>query len=902
LAALAVDAGRPVPVDTLIDRVWDEPPAGARRTLQVHITRIRRLLERTAADGEPRADLIRRSGGYALEIDPDRIDLYRFRRLVDQARTPGGTDEHSLELLREALALWRGAPLAGLPGQWASQCRYAWLRQRLDATVAWASAELAVGDPAATLSPLTELSGEYPLVEPLAGALMRTLLALGRAADALDHFSGVRRRLADELGSDPSPELMAVYQAILRGEPVPPTSAPGRRAVALVTPAQLPTDVPGFAGRAEQLTQLDKLLDDASTSVVISAVSGSAGVGKTALAVHWAHAVAHRFPDGQLYVNLRGFDPKGQVMDPAEAIRGFLDALGVPSERLPQGLDAQAGLYRSLTADKRLLILLDNARDVEQTRPLLPASGTCLAVVTSRNPLTGLIAAHGAYPLMLDVLPDDEAREVLIQRIGADRVHADPTATAHIITACARLPLALAIAAARARQTGFPLAVLAAELRDAGQRLDALDAGDPTSQVRAVFSWSYTTLTPAAARLFRLLGLHPGPDIDASAAANLAGHTIAQTRRLLAELIRVSLLTEHVPGRYTFHDLLRAYAAELTHTLDSDQDRHTATTRLLDLYLHTAYTAALLLQPARAPISLVPADPQVIPHPLADDREATHWLTTERLVLLAAVEHAAATGFDAHAWQLFWTLCTFLARRGHWHDRVTAGRTAVTAVQRLGDPAGQLLTHLLLANAYTALGRFDDAYVQLQHALDVGIQNGDRDGQAHVHFALAHLWDQQGDHRPAIDHGYQALDLFQATGDLHGTARAVNLIGWCHALLGENEQALAAGHKALGLLQDLNDRAGQAHVWDTIGYTHHHQGHHTEAITCYRRAITLFRDLGDRYNESVGLTHLGDTHHSTGDAPAARDAWKQALSILDDLHHPDADAVRTKLNTDPGPK
>ena len=727
-------------------------------------------------------------------------------------------------------------------------------------------------------------------------------------------------------------EHVAVKQADAeRAGGAGPDVVPARRGrdEPVVVPAQLPADVAGFAGRRDHLDQLDTLLSPppataggsapadrdttrpggsgegtggAPRAVVISAVSGTAGVGKTALAVHWGHTVAHRFPDGQLYVNLRGFDPSGQVMDPAEAIRGFLDALGVAPERIPPGLDAQAGLYRSLIADRRLLILLDNARDVEQARPLLPATGTCLAVVTSRNPLTGLVAAHGAHPLILDVLPDDEAREVLTLRIGAERVHADPTATGHIITACARLPLALAIAAARAQQTSFPLAVLATELRDAGQRLDALDAGDPTNQIRAVFSWSYTTLTPPAARLFRLLGLHPGPDIDTAAAANLAAHPEPQARRLLAELIRASLLTEHVPGRYTFHDLLRVYATELTHTLDTDQDRHTATIRLLDHYLHTAHTGALLLHPGRAPISLIPADPQVIAHLLADDRQAMHWFTTERLVLLAAVEHAAATGFDAHAWQLCWALDTFLDRRGHWHDLVAAGRAAVTAARRLGDPAGQLVTHRLLADAYTVLGRFDDAHVQLQHALDVGIQTGDRAGQGHTHLGLTRMWGRRGDHRRAIDHAYQALDLFQAPEDLPGKARALNEIGWCHALLGENEHALTAAHQALTLHQKLNDRTNQAATWDTLGYAHHRLGQHTEAVTCYQHALTLSRDLGDRYLEAEVLTHLGDAHHAAGDAPAARDAWQQALSILDDLQHPDADAVRTRLRPQAEPR
>ncbi|MFI7593574.1 ATP-binding protein [Micromonospora sp. NPDC049359] len=697
-----------------------------------------------------------------------------------------------------------------------------------------------------------------------------------------------------------------------------------------VVPAQLPADVTVFAGRRHDLDQLDRLLSVPSSAapagsvpvdhanalpdglsrgagaepsaVVIAAVSGTAGVGKTALAVHWAHTVAHRFPDGQLYVNLRGFDPSGQVMDPAEAIRGIVDALGVPGERIPQGLDAQAGLYRSLIADKNLLIVLDNARDVEQVRLLLPAAGSCLALVTSRNPLTGLIAAHGAHPLMLDVLTYDEAREILVRRIGADRVNADPTATDHIITACARLPLALAIAAARAQQTRFPLAALAAELRDAEQRLDTLDTGDPTHQVRAVFSWSYATLTPDAARLFRLLGLHPGPDTDATAAANLAGHTTAQTRRLLAELIRASLLTEHAPGRYTFHDLLRAYATEQTHTLDTDQHRRSATARLLDHYLHTAHAGDRLLYSTRHPIDLIPADPQVSPHLLTDDRQAMHWFSVERLVLLAAIEHAATTGFDAHAWQLTWTLRTFLLRRGHWHDLAAAGRTAVAAARRLGDPVARLNTHSLLADTYIALRRFDDAHSQLRHALEMGVQTGDRAGQGHTHLSLGRMWDRQGDARQALHHASLALALFQAAGDLVGEGRALNGIGWCHTLLGENEQALTAARQALTLNQKLDNQTGQANTWDTLGHAHHQLGHHTEAITCYHNARTLFHDLGNRLHEAQTLTRLGDTHHTIGDTAAAHEAWQHALAILDELQHPDAAAIRTRLGPQAEPR
>ncbi|MFG1871623.1 AfsR/SARP family transcriptional regulator [Micromonospora arborensis] len=934
-AVLLTEANQVVSADTLVERVWGEqPPASVRSALYSYLTRIKTVLRRLDPSGG-QVRLIRAAGGYLLEVDPDAVDLHRFGRLVDQARRVADLDQ-AADTWAAALRLWRGIPYQDLTSFWLDQMRDTLEEQRLTALSERNDIELARGRHSELLTELTEVCRQQPFDERLAGQRMLAAYRCGRQAEALGHFQTVRRRLVDELGVDPGRELSTLYEQILRHDPAlaaPPGRGPtilDRGAWAGVTPAQLPTvprqlpaDVIGFAGRHDHLRHLDGLLSQQpaapveselpspgdmrpkvpndgvggeSRAVVVSVVDGTAGVGKTALAVHWAHTVASRFPDGQLYVNLRGFDPSGQAMDPAEAIRGFLDALGVPSERIPRGLDAQTGLYRSLTAGKHLLILLDNAHNTEQVRPLLPATSTCLAVVTSRNPLTGLIATHGVHPLTLDVLSDDEARQVLVRRLGADRVKADPTATGRIITACARLPLALAIAAARAQQTRFPLTVIAAELHGNEQRLDALDVGDPTSQIRAAFSWSYTVLTPAAARLFRLLGLHPGPDIDIAAAANLAGYNTSQAQRSLAELVRASLLTEHVPGRYIFHDLLRAYATELTHILDTDQERHAAATRVLDYYLHTAHTGERLLYPTRHPINPIPAGPLVVPYPLANGRQAMHWLSTERLVLLATIEHAAGTGFDAHAWQLSWTLNTFFFRRGHWRDLVTAGRTAVTAADRLGDPEARLITHRLLADAYTALHRFDDAHIQLQHALAVAVQAGDCAGQGQIHLSLGRMWDRRGDPRQTLDHCYLALDLFEASGDRIGRARTLNGIGWCHALLGEYEQALVVARQALTLNQGLHNRVSQANTWDTIGYALHQLGRHTEAITSYENARDLFHNLDNRVHEAQTLTRLGETHHTAGDISAARHVWKQALTILDDLHHPDATALRAKLN------
>jgi len=704
---------------------------------------------------------------------------------------------------------------------------------------------------------------------------------------------GFRRRLQEaglicaRFSGSESLEL-AVFQALMD------QTSSGR-----VVPRQLPAAVAHFAGRADELATLTGLLPrraETTGTVVISAIGGTAGVGKTALAVYWAHRVADRFPDGQLYVDLRGFSPGGQVVAPGEAVRRFLDALDVSPEKIPVDLDAQAALYRSLLAGRRMLVVLDNARDSAQVRPLLPGAATCLVLVTSRNQLTGLVAADGAHPVDLDLLSVGEAQELLARRLGAQRVAAEPEAVEEIVTRCARLPLALALVAARAAaRPRVELHVLAGELADARQRWQTLTGDDPHTDVRAVFSWSYQALTPAAARLFRLLGLHPGPNTSVPAATSLVGLAPDAVPTLLAELTRASLLIEPTAGRYTFHDLLRHYAAQLAHSIDTDEQRHAATDRILDHYLHTAYSAERLLNPARAPVPLAPLRAGVTPQQLSDHIQALGWLTAERPVLLAAVAHAAATGFDTHTWQLAWTLTTFLDRRGHWHDQVAVGEAAVAAAQRLADPTTQAQTHDSLAVTYTRLSRLDDAHTQLRYALDLATQTNNQNQQAHTHRSLAYLWDRRGHPAQALDHARQALHLYQATGHQAGQAYTLNTVGWYHTLLGEHQQALTYCQQALTLHQQRADRFGQAATWDSLGYVHHHLGQHTQAVTCYQHALTLYRDVGDRYYEADTLSHVGDAHHATGEPEAARDAWQQALTILDDLDHPDAAHVRAKL-------
>ncbi len=694
-----------------------------------------------------------------------------------------------------------------------------------------------------------------------------------------------------------------------------PSATPASQAPPLTVPRQLPPAARHFVGRTAELSVLNKLLsesgpNDAATIVVID---GPAGVGKTAFALQWAHEVADEFPDLQLYANLHGFDPSGQVTSPAEAVRSFLDALGVPPARVPQSLDAQAALYRSLLAGKRALILLDNALDAQQVRPLLPGSPGAFTVVTSRRQLTPLVV-DSAHRLPLDLLSFDEARDLLAKRLGDEQMAA-PEPVERIIVGCARLPLALAIVAARTQQFGCPLDTIATQLSSGRNRLDALDAGDLTTEVRSVFSWSYASLTPAAARLFRLLGLLApliGDHLSPGTAASLVGQDRSAVRPLLAELTRVNLLVEPIPGRYSCHDLLVAYAAELALRDDPPAEQQAATRRLLDYYLRAAHAADQLLSPHPDRPALPLGDP--IPGTdlecFTDATAAMAWLTLHRVTLLTALRqattfltavepddagHAGTDAADRYTWQLARVIDVFLRRQGYWQERISAWRAALRAADRITHPDARAQAHRCLATALASVDRWTEADAHLKQALALYEQTGNQMGQAYTRHTLAAVEARMGNLPAALAHAQRELTMFQQVGSASGEALARNAIGRYSGERGDPEEALAQCRRAIVLQQSVGDDSGQAATWGNLGYANHLLGNYAKAVDCYRRSVALCQLVGDRHKEATMLTELGDTLHLTGDVAAARHAWQRAAEILTQLGYPTAAEVRDRL-------
>ncbi|WP_220145310.1 AfsR/SARP family transcriptional regulator [Actinoplanes hulinensis] len=840
LAVLLLEAGRPVTLDTLIDRVWGETaPPGARRSVYAYVARLRRVLG--AADDQP---LIRTSGGYLLDADPQQVDVLWFRTLL--ARGEAGA----------ALDLWRGEPLTGVNGPWADRMRRTLRHEHADAVVAWAHAEIRAGRVETVLMPLSDLAEERPTFEPAGEALIRALHAAGRPADALVRYDRIRRLLRDELGADPGPALRAAHQAVLRNEGI---------AVTRPVPAQLPGDVPAFTGRAAELAELDR------TGSPIVCLTGTPGAGKTALAVHWAHRARDRFPDGQLYVNLRGFDPE-QPVTPLEAL-GILLASVLPHGRAaPAGLDERAAQYRTELAGHRMLVVLDNAATVEQVRHLLPGAPTCAVLVTSRDSLAGLVSVHGARRIPLGVLTAPDAAGLLRELVG-ERVTREPAAAATLVEQCARLPLALRIAAElAASRPDATLRALTTEL--AGQRrLDLLsDSGDPRAAVRAVFSWSLRHLPAAAVDLFALLGLHPGPWIDALAAAALSGRPV---REPLAALTRAHLIHRVADDRYGLHDLLRAYAAERA------ADGPAALARLHDHYLGAASAAMQVLYPGEAgrrpPVTATGPVPDV-----AGPEAARDWLHTELPNLTAVAAHAAAHGAPAVTVRLAAILYRYLDGDQH-SAAVVVFETARAAARDLGDEPGEAYALNALAYTYAQEGRHPVAIERLEEALRLSSRAGDEVGEARALGNLAMIEEQLGRYESAAQRFEQALHRFRRLGDRTGEAHVRTRLASVEARLGHVGTARGHAERALAMHRRSGHRFGEAWALNSLSEVESHRGRHAAAADGHRQALALFRELGHRSSQAWTLDSLGVGERRLGRFGRAREHHRQALEIFDDL-------------------
>ncbi len=887
LAVLLLDLGRVVPASRLIDRVWGEdPPPAVRNVLYGYIGRLRALL---ASSPDAGVTLSRRQAGYLLQADPKQLDLHRFRSLVTQATAAASDDETAEGLLRVALGQWHGPALAGVDSPWLNAMRDTLELERHAVVLDLNAVRLRLGQHAAIAAELVSQAAANPADERLIGQLMLALYRCGRQAEGLRWYEQTRRYLAEELGTDPAPQLQELHQQILHSDPAlaaAATAATGKAGAPV--PRELPPDVAAFTGRAAELAALDELLlgPSTTTAAVISAVSGTAGVGKTALAVRWAHSAAGDFPDGQLHVNLRGYDPE-QPVTAFDALAGFLRSLGVPAQLIPAEETERAARYRSLLADKRVLIVLDNAATVEQVRPLLPSHAGCRVLVTSRDSLAGLIARDGARRLDLDLLPLDDAITLLHELIGAG-ADAEPATVAELAQECGRLPLALRIAAELAiARPAEPLARLVAELKDEQARLDLLHAdGDPRTAVRAVFSWSYDQLSEEAARTFRRAGLHPGSDFDSYAVGALAGTTAADTRRILSVLTHAHLLEPARPGRYSMHDLLRVYARERAAALDSKDENRAALTRLLDSYLSTAASTMDTLYPAlREFRPLIP--PSAAPGPPVGNGDAAMaWLDAERSNLVAVTVHAADNGWPSHATQISATLLHYLQLGRYISDAVSIHNAAGRAARQAADPAAEAATLTAMGSIFRAQGRYQQATGQHRQALVLYRKAEDRTGEARTLHNLGLVEKQQGDYPRAAEHHQQALALFEETGNRTGQAMALNSLGNIALDLHRYEDAVTQLQQALVLSRETGYRPEEAIALGNLGIIAERLGRYEQAAEHYQQALMLFRETGDRLGEATALNNLGIVDYRLARYRQAADWQRKALSIACEVGDP----------------
>jgi DNA-binding SARP family transcriptional activator/tetratricopeptide (TPR) repeat protein len=890
LAVLLLNAGRVVSVGEIAETLWGAAPLpSASATVRNYVKRLRRVLGDAG-----QARIVTRPPGYVIRVEPGELDVARFEVLLEGARNAvrGGSWEAAADQAREALALWRGEPLADVESQALVLREVPRLAElRLQVAELQIDAELRLGRHGVVIAELERMAAAHPLRENLHAQLMLALYRDGRQAEALAAYRHARRVIVDELGAEPGVELRELHQQILTTGPVlaspesgqlsPGGPRPASTRSGPVVPRELPGPVPQFVGRVAELADLTGMLERASVqrprTLVISAIAGMAGVGKTALAMQWAHQVADRFPDGQLHVNLRGYDP-GQPVLAADVLAGFLRSLGVAEQDIPAETGERAARYRSLLAGRRMLIVIDNAADVEQVRPLLPGSPSCVTVVTSRDALAGLVARDGARRLDLGLLPPAEAVGLLRALIG-DRVDAEPEATVTLAGYCARLPLALRVAAERAAASpGLSLADVTSGLADQQERLDLLDAaGDRLTAVRAVFSWSVRHLDNEAARAFRLLGLHPGADFDAYAAAALTDTTLRQARWLLHRLAGAHLIQPARTGRYGMHDLLRAYAADQAANQDSEQERGAALTRLFDHYLATAAVAAGALYRADPDQPALPQPAGPVPE-VTSPAAALTWLDAHRSTLVAVAAHAADHGWPGHAIGLAATIFRYLDV-GHFTDAAAMHSHARRAAAQVGDRAAEAAALTMLGAADAAQGRLRQATSHLEQALALCHEDGDTIGEARALGNLGVADYCRGRYQRSAGYHRKALAIYLEVDDHVGEARELHHLGVVDLRQGRYEQAARQLRRSLALFRHAGLRSGEAHVLGNLGELELRQGRYVQAAGHLRRSLRVGRETGSRLCQARALACLGMCELRQGRHQQAIGHLRQSLAL-----------------------
>jgi DNA-binding SARP family transcriptional activator len=885
LAVLLLRPGQVVSTERLADEMWgQDPPPGARKLISGYVARLRRLI----GDPDGRV-LVTRASGYRLMIAPADLDVTRFEQLISAAR--GALDradgQRAAELLAEALALWRGPALADVPRGPLIAAEAARLDElRLDALELRGEAGIACGRAAELVAQLRQLTAGYPLRERFWHQLMRALEQGGRPAEALDVYEQARRVLAEELGADPGPDLQHLHRRLLAGDPAPVIAAPVTAAPAIATapptvtaaaPAvvrQLPATVAHFAGRAEELAVLTGLLDQTVAqrpgTVVISAIDGMPGVGKTTLAVQAGHLMADQFPDRQLFVDLHGHTPGHKPADPADVLAALLAADGVDPRYLPAGLDGRAAMWRDRMAGQRALLILDNASGSAQVAPLLPGTAGCLVLVTSRRFLGDLAAA---LEVSLDVLPRGSARAMFTGL--APRAADAPEQVADLVALCGHLPLAISLLARLfARHRSWTMADLIAETR---ARLLTVTAENRT--VAAAFAASYQDLDAGQRRFFRRLGLHPGPEIEAHAAAALAGVTPGEAAAALDALYGDRLLEEPAPRRYRMHDLIRRYARSLVAD-DRLDDRERATERLLDYYQHTALAADLHLA-RRTRTATAPPEATAAAAPKLPGRiQAQAWLAGERANLVACIDFALARGDHARVTGLTAAIAGHLRSVGPWPRAIALHTAAARAAQHLGDRAGRANALLDLGDVLYLTSDSHGAAEALEQARDIYRGLGDRLGEANALSSLGILWQSQAEgFSDAAQLLERALAMYRGLGDRLGEANALSTLGIGRRLAGDYPGATGPLQQSLAILRDIGNPPAEARTLRALGAVRQLIGDYRGAAALMEQALEISRRNDDRLGEAYALFGLGAVRQLTADYPGATRVLERALGI-----------------------